>query len=448
MIKHMKKNISWDFTQLLQRCNVLPQDIESLAIETGFCQRNSGKIDPVALLEYLLSHSIEGTVTYTDMASTIEANTGINASPQAYHKRMNDALVRFVRSILEDVMASKIQNNFLNDNLEKFPYQRILIQDSTLIKLPKRLFEIFSGVKNASTQSCHARIQATFDLLSGKFIAFSIDPYSRNDLTAAYDLDVLPNDLILRDRGYFIPACIQKHKDMNAECILRYQSSNALFCPKTEEPIDLLQLLSKNGSVDMPVLLGSSMVPVRLIAAPVPEEIANTRRMKAKQENKGHNPSQKLLALMSWSIFITTIEEVSIAFELIYALYSLRWRIENIFKTWKSNFNFSKVHCVSENQLRVLLYSRLTSIVMLYQHMFLPLSNIIYKKSGEILSLMKFMTYFNHNVSYCIQSITPRSFSKELIYSLEKYSTYQKRKRINFTDKMMEAFQEVEKVLG
>jgi IS4 transposase len=37
------------------------------------------------------------------------------------------------------------------------------------------------------------------------------------------------------------------------------------------------------------------------------------------------------------------------------ALYGLRWRIENIFKTWKSNFSFGKVHTVSEQQLRVLL---------------------------------------------------------------------------------------------
>ena len=331
---------------------------------------------------------------------------------------------------------------------DQFPYQRILIQDSTLIKLPRRLFEVFSGVKNAHTQSCHARIQATFDLLSGKFIAFSIAPYSRNDMAAAYDIDVRPNDLILRDRGYFIPACIQKHKDMNADCIFRYQSSATLYRADTKEPIDLLQLLKQNDFIDMPVLLGTAMIPARLIAAPVPEEIANSRRMKAKKENKGHNPSKKLLALMSWSIFITTIEEVGITFELIHTLYSLRWRIENIFKTWKSNFNFSKVHCVSENQLRVLLYSRLTSIVMLYEHMFLPLSNIIYKKSGKILSLMKFMIYFNHNALHSTQSITQDRFSKGLIHSLEKYCTYQKRKRINFTEKMMAAFQEVEKILG
>ena len=46
---------------------------------------------------------------------------------------------------------------------------------------------------------------------------------------------------------------------------------------------------------------------VRLVAAPVCEEVANQRRMKAKKENKGHNPSDEILALMAWTIYLTTI---------------------------------------------------------------------------------------------------------------------------------------------
>jgi len=46
---------------------------------------------------------------------------------------------------------------------------------------------------------------------------------------------------------------------------------------------------------------------VRLMAAPVDEETANLRRMKAKRETRGHNPSKALLELMDWTIFITTI---------------------------------------------------------------------------------------------------------------------------------------------
>ncbi len=61
-------------------------------------------------------------------------------------------------------------------------YQRVLVQDSTVIKLPAALFPEFSGVSNGHSTVCNARIQAGYDRISGKIIDFSIDPYSKNDL--------------------------------------------------------------------------------------------------------------------------------------------------------------------------------------------------------------------------------------------------------------------------
>ena len=70
------------------------------------------------------------------------------------------------------------------------------------MKLPQRLFANFSGVSNSHAKVCNARIQATYNLLYGKFVAFSIDPYSKNDIAAAQELQISENDLVLRDRGY------------------------------------------------------------------------------------------------------------------------------------------------------------------------------------------------------------------------------------------------------
>lgn len=62
----------------------------------------------------------------------------------------------------------------------------MLVQDSTLIELPARLFETFSGVGNATSQVCNARIQAVYGLRRiMAFEAFSIDAYRKNDLKAA-----------------------------------------------------------------------------------------------------------------------------------------------------------------------------------------------------------------------------------------------------------------------
>ena len=116
---------------------------------------------------------------------------------------MGDECDAFFMSVLETVMLSKYQTEDVEKLIEVGQFSRILVQDSTVIRLPFRLFEIFSGVKNAHTSVCNARIQGIYDLISRKFISFSIDPYSKNDLSVTLDILVKPGDLVLRDRGYF-----------------------------------------------------------------------------------------------------------------------------------------------------------------------------------------------------------------------------------------------------
>jgi len=347
-----------------------PAEIEKIAFESGFCKRHSGKITAPDFLLHFCLQSLEGTVSYNDIASRMENNADINASRQAYHQRMGDECVEFFEKILGAVMASKCYHEDL-DNLQNLNmFSRILVQDSTIIRLPLRLFDVFSGVKNAHTAVCNARIQGVYDLLSKKFIAFSIDPYTKNDLSAALDIAVEPNDLVLRDRGYFSVPIVKKLKEDGADTISRYKHNTKIFDFESGEEINLLEYLTKNGSIDRKVLIGKEKFEARIAARPVNEETANLRRMKARKESNSKNPSKELLALMSWTIFITTFESKSLTFEIILRLYGLRWRIENIFKTWKSHFSFDKIHNVSEKQLRVLLTARLIMIVFIYQRLF------------------------------------------------------------------------------
>jgi hypothetical protein len=155
------------------------EKITQIAFETGFCKRRSGKIDPPDFLLHFCLQSLEGTVSYNDLAARVEAKTGVNASRQAYQQRMGEECVNFFKKILETVMNSK------NSRAEEKVFEkdsgikRVLVQDSTIIRLPLRLFEIFSGVKNASSSVCNARIQGVYDLISRQFIQFSIDTYKK-----------------------------------------------------------------------------------------------------------------------------------------------------------------------------------------------------------------------------------------------------------------------------
>lgn len=321
----------------------------------------------------------------------------------------------------------------------KSQFERILVQDSTIIRLPIRLFEIFAGVKNGSTTVCNARIQGTYDLVSRQFTAFSIDPYSKNDQSVVMDIDVQPGDLVLRDRGYFSIASIDVFKRAGADTIMRYKSKTHVFDAQTGKEINLVQYLTKNQTMDQEILLGKTeKLRVRLVAHPVDEAVANMRRRKLKTEYKGRNPSEQLLKIQGWTLFITSITDPEITFDIIKYLYRLRWRIEIIFKTWKSHMNFTKIHNVSPCQIQVLIRSRLLMATLLIHTIFNPLAEIIMTKTGRTLSMMKFTRYITNNLDD-IRRFTYETVSNQSLDALIRYCCYDKRRRLNFEDHITEA---------
>ena len=318
-------------------------------------------------------------------------------------------------------------------------YQRVLVQDSTVIKLPAVLFPEFSGVSNGHATVCNARIQAVYDLISGKLIRFSIDPYSKNDLAAAPELEIRKGDLVLRDRGYLTAGEIQRHGESGADFIYRHKTGMIYLDPETLLPMDLPALLKRRGNLDMEVLMNDEQrTRVRLLSAPVDEETAYLRRMKAKKESKGHNPSKAVLELMDWTIFITNIPAAKTSFKEILGIYGLRWRIEVIFKAWKSHLKFDILHRVSARQLRILLQTRLL-VIAAASHCYRKFESVLWLKHRRRLSLLKFMNYLaasmirlKHVIGSLAGDAPGTSAFEE---ALARYCCYDKRKaRLNFTE--------------
>lgn len=259
----MKNNV---LIKLLEKAGVSLEKINMLSVQTGFIKR-CRQIKAVEFLVYMIMESIRGCVSCNDLAAVIEAETGTAASRQAYHQKMSCACLLFFEAIAAIIMNSKTSAS-IHSKFRRF--KRILVQDSTIINLPSRLIEVFSGVRNAHIKVCNARIQSVFDLLSGSFIQWSIDPYSKNDIVAAIELVIKAGDLILRDRGYFVVAEFERIIRAGADFISRYKHKTALYDPQTGQEIDLCRLLDTQRTVDQKVLIGKdSKTVVRLIAVEV-----------------------------------------------------------------------------------------------------------------------------------------------------------------------------------
>ena len=426
------------------------QHLSELSVEVGFYQRAPRKIDICSLLGSICADSTSNSPSCNDLATRIEASHPMRGpSRQAVHLRMGEPLNTFLDRLLAEVMAARGCDGLRGDNpagagrgiLAK--YRRILVQDSTVIQLPQHLFAAFSGVANGHAKVCNARVQATYDLLGDRLLCFSIDPYSKNDLMAAPDLDIQPGDLVLRDRGYLTMDEIQRHRDHHADCIYRHKNGAVYLDPKTQLPIDLRALLRQNASLDVHVLLNNeARTPVRLVAAAVSEETANLRRMKAKKENRGHNPSQATLELMNYTIFITTIEKEQADFHQLLTLYGLRWRIEVIFKAWKSHVKFDLLHRVSKVQLHIILKARLLLIACCTNIILGPLQRSLWKRNQARISLLKLMRFICASPDNLIRAVLSLSAdtheAEPFMKTVLRYCCYDRRNRKNHHEILME----------
>ena len=134
------------------------------------------------------------------------------------------------------------------------------------------------------------------------------------------------------------------------------------------------------------------------------KETADKRRMRAKKETKGRNPSKDVLGMMAWAVLTTTAGE-EVPFGTLLDIYGLRWRIEVISKVWKSH-----------NRL---CYERMR------------------ERTGRDLGMMKFSNYIAGNpgrvARICARLARGADASDGTCRALRKYCCHDKRKRLIIT---------------
>lgn len=412
-------------------------EIERMAIESGFQTRKPRKIKPIDLLSLYCIESINKSPSFNDIATAIDDLTGKGPSRQAVGKRIDEKFVGFLKKVLEVTLGKKMKNVQLDATQTIGDFRQVLVQDSTIIQLPSALFDEFSGVSNAHSKVCNARIQAVYELRTKTFVSFSIDKYSKNDLLAAPELEVNADDLVLRDRGYMLSSEMERIKENGASFVYRHITGVIYRDLQSNDPIDLEKVLTENDRCDMEVRLNNEAgTVVRIVAERLNEEAVNVRRMRARKETKGHNPSAKALFLMGWTIYVTNLPKEKYNFKSILAIYGCRWRIECIFKTWKSNMAFDILHNVSVHQLQAIIMARLIAITIIMRTVFKVCVEKHAVAYGRTLSLHKLMRYIQAEKTRMVEIIEGvRSGSNAIVRKLMRYCSYDKRKqRLNYVE--------------
>jgi len=425
--------------------NLKKKQINKLAYITKAISRKPRKVRSDILFEAICFISVNKEFSFKNIADFIFEKFNISITKQAIGKRLTK---EGTKNMLKEIVEAKVLKQ-MGGYKKDFKgmhnkFNRILIQDSTIIKLPIRLYKLFSGTKNGKAAVANARIQFIYDILNKKFIKFSIDSFSKNDLVAAPEIEVLGKDLWLRDRGYSSLEAFTKIIENGGSVVFRYKS-NTVFYDKKGSRIDLVALLKKNPSINMKAWMGNKKIEVWLVAEPAGDIVANERRRKAnivfsktrnKKKHTKENMTKEYSFLCGFTIFCSTIKR-KLSFKIIFEIYSLRWRIEIIFKAWKSNLNFANIHNVSEHQLYILMYCRFIMNHIIFSKFYNKFLEPILKKYNKTLSIMALTKGISLDIYHYLKCLSLNKF-EYLIEKLSRFCTYEKRNRQNYYQKELQ----------
>lgn len=170
-------------------------------------------------------------------------------------------------------------------------------------------------------------------------------------------------------------------KEGFAYYISRFKADTVVYESKeATTPLDLAKFLDKcigQGIVDVEVFIGKEKHRTRLVACLMSEKAINKRQRDANKtaKRRGAQISKKKASLLKYCIFITNVSKSVFSSTSIMSTYRARWRVELIFKQWKSclklhifkGYNRGRLHCfLYGRMIMVLLVGAASSLLMKY----------------------------------------------------------------------------------
>jgi hypothetical protein len=307
------------------------------------------------------------------MCSLLESRYGIDINKQSLDERFNDRCVSFVKSVLCEVLESKLPNVYSPELFTGF--HEVRIKDSTKFNVPETLLSDYRGSGgNSGTSKAGISIQYEYDLKSGRIVDLTLTPAVRNDQKDALETvgNVSASDLVIRDMGYFSTAVLAAISQKGAFFLSRLPASVSVYSVQKEQLSfnKLYRQMRQRGinEMELPVFVGENrQIPLRLVVRMVPDEIYEQRLREKEKANrrKGKGAvSDETRIRLRFNLFITNARENDLPLSNVFSLYRVRWQIELMFKVWKSVFKIDRMQRMKQARYISLLYAKLLLIVI------------------------------------------------------------------------------------
>ena len=422
--------------------------LEDIAQATNFTKRNDGKITP---LNFVLSFfiSIQNTShTLGSWAAELAILVRKTFSYNGMKYAQNQSRVFFAKKLLQSVIDQQLKKSpkpkIGTRLLEKF--KRVFVADSTCINLPAFLYKFFPGPFNRYGKSATAKIQLCVELKSGNYTNLDLQSFTDNDQKFSPNIlkHLLPGDLIIRDLGFWALWVLQKIIHKKAFFISRLRFGTNLYKIENGDQIDLPKMLRKarrnaQSVVELQACVGKeAQVQGRIVAIKCPIGITRKRRKAARNNRHSKaNHSKDYLELLGWTLFFTNVSQTTLSAQELLEVYGYRWRIEIIFKCWKTHFKIDRLFDtqtkLTKQQVEIAFYLFLVWLTLFFVRMYNFFLHEIYAKKQKLLSLMKFAKFVKEHLSDLLADSDLDFWINHLAY----YCTYKKRNdRLNFCQQL------------
>lgn len=423
----------------IQRINGKIQELnlEQMARESGFQRREARKIRVKDLLmAFFLMVSSKDTNSFESWAIKLAFLTKQRVSKQAVWLKMTPELIKFLERLLSEILSRSVGvGSGKETKMNLFSqFNDVIVEDSMNQSLKKVLLKDYPGNVNQQGEAAILKIDAVYSLKTGVFKHFKLTNYRDNDITRSMEIleYAKPGDLVIRDLGYFL---LDTFKEMNKRgiyLISRLHTQRKIYDVKTGEKIDLIDMMKNRDFIDKTVLVErKKKMPMRLIVVRLDPKRVNERRRKARLIRRKR--TEEYISLLEFAIYLTNVPEERLSVTQLVRLYALRWRIEIIFKTWKSYLKIGEVVQFS-NKIRVDSY---ILIMLIYIVLFIVNFHNCLEQYSDRISIMKLSKYLISNFGTILMSFRRAAMQSIIIEQILYYCCYDKRNRNNYNDQVL-----------
>ncbi|MCQ6289218.1 IS4 family transposase, partial [Bacillus cereus] len=237
---------------------------------------------------------------------------------------------------------------------------------------------------------------------------FQVGPGKNNDKTFGTEcLDTLrPGDLCIRDLGYFSLKDLDQMDQRGTYYISRLKLNTNVYV-KNPDPeyfkngsikkqseyiqINVIQILNQlqpgetieyqQAYIGNKQQLFARLVFHRLTAAQLQKRL---EKIAEKEKSKHRTYSEKSKLVAGLNVYVTNAPWEWVPMEQVYELYTLRWQIEMVFKTWKTLFDIDHCRTVKQERIECHLYGKLIAIFLCSSTLFKMRQLLLQKKQKEL----------------------------------------------------------------